>query len=382
VAWRCSGPAIFSRPAAPSDDGSPALGGRDDGPARLRGRGFGLRRPLWLLVAGPLALGGAAAAWLVGGKPRIDLVGVPVVQLPLPSVPAGARSVSEAPPSGPPATGPPPAVIPALIENGPFGPLPRIGPNGSRPFLAYARPFDLHDRRPRVALLIVGLGLQADLTDAAIALPGEISLEFSAYGADLPGWSQRARRAGHEVLLDLPMEPADYPASDPGPHTLLASDPDKQVLKRLDWLLARASGYVAVAGTGARFATNGRAATALEDLARRGLALVELGQADLAARASAVGLPYASAGAPLDLEPSTRSIDRALAGLEAEALRKGSALASVQAYPISLVRLRRWAASLGDKGLVLAPVSAVVIRQSAPAAEMRGEAERSGRAQD
>jgi uncharacterized protein len=382
VAWPCSGPAIFSRLAAQPRDRTPALGGRDDGSARLRGRGSRLQRPLWLLVAGPLVLGGAAAAWLIGGKPRVDFVGVPVVQLPLPDVPARASPVSEAEPPAAPAAAPLPAVIAALIENGPFGQLPGLGPDGSQPFLAYARPFNLHDQRPRVALLIVGLGPQADLTDAAIDLPGEISLEFSAYGSDLPGWIERARRAGHEVLLDLPMEPADYPASDPGPHTLLASDPDERVLKHLDWLLSRATGYVAVAGSGARFAANGRAATALEVLARRGLALVELGEADLAARATAVGLPYASAGAPLDMEPSTRSIDRALAGLEAEALRKGSALVSAQAYPISLVRLRRWAATLGDKGLVLAPVSAVLVRQPVPAAEVRGEAERSGRAQD
>jgi uncharacterized protein len=370
VAWPCSGPAIFSRLSAPWRDRAPALGGRDDGSVRRKGRGSRLQPPFWLLAAGPLILGGAAAAWLIGGKPRIDFVGVPVVQLPLPGSPAGARSVLEAPPPGVPATGPTPAVIPALIENGPFGPLPRIGPDGSRPLFAYARPFDLHDQRPRVALLIVGLGLQADLTDAAIGLPGEISLEFSAYGSDLPGWIQRARRAGHEVLLDLPMEPADFPASDPGPYTLRASDPDEQVLKRLDWLLARAGGYVAVAGSGAQFAANGRAATALEVLARRGLALIELGQADLAARATTVGLPYASVGAPLDMEPSTRSIDRALAGLEAEALRKGRALA----YPISLVRLQRWAATLGDKGLVLAPVSAVLI----PAARADGRGARRG----
>lgn len=33
----------------------------------------------------------------------------------------------------------------------------------------------------------------------------------------------RAREAGHEILLQLPMEPFDYPDSDPGPQTLLAS---------------------------------------------------------------------------------------------------------------------------------------------------------------
>ena len=69
------------------------------------------------------------------------------------------------------------------------------------------------------------------------------------------------------------------------------------------------------------------------------------------------------------------AIDGALAGLEAEALQKGSALAIAQGYPVSLDRLRRWAASLGDKGLVLAPVSAVLIEQSGLAAEARGDAD-------
>jgi polysaccharide deacetylase 2 family uncharacterized protein YibQ len=31
------------------------------------------------------------------------------------------------------------------------------------------------------------------------------------------------RAAGHEVLLEAPMEPNDYPQNDPGPFTLLAS---------------------------------------------------------------------------------------------------------------------------------------------------------------
>jgi polysaccharide deacetylase 2 family uncharacterized protein YibQ len=293
---------------------------------------------------------------------------VPIVQLPLPTAPASDLPASQIAAPNPPA----PAAIAALIEDGPFGPLPRVAPDGSRPFLAFARPFDFQDRRPRVALLIVGLGLQADLTDAAIGLPAEISLHFSAYGSDLPVWLERARRAGHEVLLDLPMEPADYPASDPGPHALLADDPEQDLLERLDWLLARATGYVAVAGGGGRFAASGQAAAVLNVLARRGLALVELGRSDLAVRASALRLPYASAGAPLDADPRAASIDQALAGLEAEARRSGSALASAQGYPVALIRLRRWAATLADKGLVLAPASAVVAQQSGLAAGARG----------
>jgi polysaccharide deacetylase 2 family uncharacterized protein YibQ len=45
-------------------------------------------------------------------------------------------------------------------------------------------------------------------------------------------------------------------------------------------------------------------------------------------------------------------------------LAAGSALGVVQGYPASLERLRVWAAALDAKGLVLAPVSAVLIEQA------------------
>jgi polysaccharide deacetylase 2 family uncharacterized protein YibQ len=259
--------------------------------------------------------------------------------------------------------------------------LPRIAPDGRRPFLAYARPFNLDDQRPRVAMLVVGLGLQTDLTEAAIGLPGEISLQFSVYASGLQNWFERARRRGHEVLLGLPMEPLDYPANDPGPHTLLASRSTEENLKRLDWLLARATGYVAVVGSGARFAASERAAPVLDVLARRGLAVVELGQSNLKTTAAAVGLPYASAPTAIDADPSVLSIDDALAALEVQARQNGSAVGVAQGYPVSLERLRRWAATLGSRGMALAPVSAVVIQQSGLAAETHGDAKLHGRAQ-
>ncbi len=338
---------------------------------------------MWLVFAGLSVIGGAVTAVLLGGEGRVHFTDVPRLQLPLPSAPAGPPAfLPEADPGAAATSHSAPSVLasPALIEDGPFGPLPRIASDGRRPFLAYARPFDLDDQRPRIALLVVGLGLQTDLTEAAIGLPGEISLHFSAYAADLPSWFERARHAGHEVLLDLPMEPIDYPASDPGPHTLLASNSTDENLKRLDWLLARATGYIALAGSGARFATSERAAPVLDVLARRGLAVVEVGRADLATTAAAVGLPYASAPTAIDADPSILAVDDALAGLEVEALRNGSALGVAQGYPVSLERLRLWATTLGDKGLVLAPVSAVVIEQAGLSAVVRGDAEGRGRA--
>ena len=353
-------------------------GDRGDRGGWLTGRGLWAARSIWLLFGGVSVAGGVFAALLFGGEGRVHVTGVPSVQLPLPDPAPLAEVEPDAMAASRPVAAAP--VLRALVEDGPFGPLPRIGPDGRRPLLAYARPFDLADRRPRIAILVVGLGLQADLTEAAIRLPGEISLQFSAYAADLPSWVERARRAGHEVLLELPMEPLDYPGNDPGPHTLLAGNPTEDNLKRLDWLLARATGYIAVAGSGARFASSEGARPVLEVLARRGLAVIELGRTDLAASATAFGLPYASAPSAIDADPSSLPIDYALAGLEAEALQNGSALGIAQSYPVSLERVRLWAASLHAKGLALAPVSAVVIEQSGLSTEV-GDARGRDRAQ-
>jgi hypothetical protein len=322
--------------------------------------------PLVLGLAGLAGIGGWAALTGDGG---VRYTGIARVELPLPRA-EPQRTVVGAPPHG--AGGPPPGAVAieavpldvTLTEAGPFGQLPRIGPDGRRPFLEYARPFDFEDARPKVAILLLGLGLQAELFDAALALPGAISLQLSPYAPDLPTLVQRARRAGHEVLLDVPMEPADYPASDPGPHTLLAGSSPDENLERLNWLLARAPGYIAVAGGGERFGASAQAGDVLDVLARRGLALVEIGASQLQGAAAAAGLPYASAPRALEQAPSVRSIDDALAGLAAQALADGSALAALQSYPASLERLRLWAATLDDEGLVLAPVSAVLIEQA------------------
>jgi hypothetical protein len=326
-------------------------------------------RPVWrLLVVALVPLAGIAGWVALAGQGAVRYTGVARVELPLPAAPAWP--VDGTPPRGAVAIGAG-ALDPSLTEDGPFGPLPRIGPDGRRPFFEYARPFNFEDVRPKVAVLLLGLGLQAELFDAALALPGPIGLQLSPYAPDLPALVERARGAGHEVLLELPIEPADYPASDPGPHTLRADGSGADNLKRLDWLLAQAPGYIALAGGGARFAASDHAGDVLDVLARRGLALIELGASQLADAAAAAGLPYASAPRAIDQDPSVQSIDDALAALEAEALAGGSALGVVQGYPVSLERLLAWAATLEDKGLVLAPVSAVLIEQAglAPGAD-------------
>ena len=252
----------------------------------------------------------------------------------------------------------------ALVDASPSGPLPRIGTDGRNPLTAYGRPFDPTEKRPKVAVMIVGLGPQADATNAAFHLPAAISLSFSPYTEDLPSVFERARLAGHEVLIELPMEPTDYPANDPGPHTLRASGTVDANMERLIWVLSRAPGYFAVTGPTGAFGESPEAEPIVEAIAVKGLGMIEIDGNGLNNHAKKAKLAYTSTLQWIDDTPSVEAIDRALADLEARAKEKGTAIGVAEGYPISLLRLVEWSEELDERGIALVPVSAVLIERS------------------
>lgn len=254
----------------------------------------------------------------------------------------------------------PAAPIAALHQPGPDGPLPRIADDGRVPSQAYARPFRSNGK-PMVSLVVGGLGLNAVTTRAAIErLPAEVTLSFVPYADGLQQWIDQARAHGHEVLIELPMEPTGYPDNDPGPYTLLASSDAADVSAKLDWLLSRAVGYFGVTNyLGDRFVTSDAPATALmANLRQRGLAFVDDGTMKNRGGAFA----RASADRLVDEEQSPAAIMRQLTALEALAKAEGSALGSGFSYPVTVEVAARWTAGLSDRGLQLAPASAMTRR--------------------
>lgn len=254
-----------------------------------------------------------------------------------------------------------------LVEKGPHGPLPRIGADGARPADVYGRPVltggKLKAGAPRVAVYVGGLGLAAGPTQAAMKLPEAVSLAFAPYGANLARDVAAARDDGHEVLLQAPMEPLDYPANDPGPNTLLAADPPGKTLDRLHWHMSRFQGYVGVvAFLGGRFLGEEAALTpVLADIAKRGLFYVEdqgATRSHAARLAPGLKLPLLRADVTLDRNDRPEAIDAGLAELEKIARDKGVAVGAASALPVTLVKLQRWAAGLEARGVALVPVSA------------------------
>ncbi len=236
---------------------------------------------------------------------------------------------------------------------------------------AYASAFDAADPRPRVGLILAGVGLDRAASLAAIrALPAGVTLAVSPYAVDPAPLLAAARAAGHEYLVSIPMEPERFPLNDPGNHALLTRQTPAQNRRQLDWALSRFAGYVGATGAlglmrGERFAGSPEDIDpVLRRLARCGLLYVD-------PRPAAGRLPFAwgrEVDVVIDHPASAAAIEAALARLDRIAHRQGRALGLVGAVrPVAVAQLAAWANGLAAHGLALAPVTALSLPPPKPA---------------
>ncbi|WP_420824054.1 divergent polysaccharide deacetylase family protein [Telmatospirillum siberiense] len=223
----------------------------------------------------------------------------------------------------------------------------------------YARPFAVEGNPPKIAIVVTGLGLSKEATEAAISkLPPDVSLSFSPYTNNLDTWVKRARAAGHEVLIDLPLEPPNFPVHDAGPLAILSRHGPVDAVAHLDAILAKTTSYVGVAaGLRSPVTTKEQWAPVLRDLKNRGLLFVGDGLVGVSATDTPASL---SVTLVADETPFRVAIDVRLSRLLAAAQRDGSALAYVSARPVTMERLLAWVGTFPQKGVALAPISAVV----------------------
>ena len=254
----------------------------------------------------------------------------------------------------------------ALLEPAPDFPgakLPRIAADGRVSAKYYARPFNNADKRPRVAVLVVGVGLSDQQSRAAIdALPPDISLGMSPYSQEPQSLLAAATARGHEFFVTLPMESQGYPLNDSGPHALLTGADPGDNARNLEWVLSRMQGEVGISGAsdglrGERFAAATSAiGPVMTELAQRGLLYVDprrMAAAD--ARAGQVGVTMV-----LDDIVTRADLDAKLAELEQRARDAGSAVGLAGTLrPVTVDRIAAWARGLDGRGIDLVPVSAM-----------------------
>lgn len=216
--------------------------------------------------------------------------------------------------------------------------------------------------RPMIVLVMDDLGIDSARVDRAVALDPRVTLAFLPYTPKVERGAWLARRARHEILVHLPMEPVTETA-DPGPNALLAGLGREEFIRRLYWNLNRFGEFVGVNNhMGSRLTTDWEAMTlVLLELHSRGLLYL-----DSVTTAATVGPDVARDLGMLELRRdvfidtvrSPEAIAAALGKLEAIARENGLAIGIVHPYDESFAAIEPWIAGLDARGLVLVPLSA------------------------
>ncbi|MBM3601495.1 MAG: divergent polysaccharide deacetylase family protein [Alphaproteobacteria bacterium] len=301
------------------------------------------------------AHGGARAAMPVATTDLAATAGPPsagIVPVALATAPVRAAQPSRPPavPRATPVSLPPPSAMP--------------GYRSQPPWLAFAVPAPENLGRPVVSIVLDDLGLDRVRTMRAVALPGPLTLSFMSYAPDVRQQAEHGRRHGHELMLHLPMEP-EGPFNYPGPNALMTALSEEENLRRLYWALDRFDGFVGVNNhMGSRFTGSRPAMTlVLAELSRRGLLFLDSRTGARSVGTDVArdwGVPFAGRDVFLDDVDRPDMIRQRLAEVEAIAHRHGHAIAIGHPREHTLAALEPWLARLGDKGLVLVPVSAIV----------------------
>jgi uncharacterized protein len=260
-------------------------------------------------------------------------------------------------------------IDPRLLEKSRYGMIPVVA-DGLKPFTVYAAEADRvrAAKMPTVSIVVGGLGVGAAKTaDAIMKLPPAVTLAFTPYGSDPTKLAERARLQRHEILLQVPMEPFDYPDNDPGPQTLLTTLTTEQNLDRLYWHLSRFQGFAGIANfMGARFVvTDAVMQPIIREAAKRGLGYLDDGSSPRSVApvlAASQAMPFAKADFSIDAVPTAAEIDRALAKLENLAKERGTAVGVASALPISIERIGIWIKALESHGIMLVPLTTAMLK--------------------
>lgn len=253
-----------------------------------------------------------------------------------------------------------------LVENNALGPLPITSKDGRQSWQVYSRPFNQKDSRPRVAIVFVGLGVSAKATNTVIKkMPVSISLGYAPHAKSLKNWINISRAKGHEVLVDLPMEPFDYPRNDPGPYTLLTTLPEDQNQYRFYWVLSRFTGYVGVTVfMGSKFTTQpNKLRPIIREIRSRGLMLLDIRENPLSSALSIarkMETPSVARDYLIDDNLNKKSIRDRLKQLEQLATSRGYAVGIARPYPLSIEEVKRWTEKSSQNKLALIPISAIL----------------------
>jgi polysaccharide deacetylase 2 family uncharacterized protein YibQ len=255
-----------------------------------------------------------------------------------------------------------------FTEESEYGVLPRRADDGRRPMDVYSREADTTGNFgvARVVIIVGGMGLSQTSTQQAIKrLPPAVTLAFAPYGNSLNRWMQEARKKGHELLIQVPMEPFGYPQNSPGPHTLSSDASPEQNLDDLHWSMGRITNYVGIMNyQGAKMLSDAASLKDIfDEISDRGLLFLDDGstgnsQSEAAAKLSI--LPYARGTIQIDPVRTRKDIQDRLNDLAAMAKRTGLAIGIANGFSDSIEMIAEFTDAAAGSGIEITPLTAIV----------------------
>jgi polysaccharide deacetylase 2 family uncharacterized protein YibQ len=198
---------------------------------------------------------------------------------------------------------------------------------------------------PAIAIVIDDLGNDVAAARRAIALPKQVTLSFLPYPDATPGLAQEAAKAGHEILVHVPMEPEG--GEDAGPMALNVGLSSGEITRRLDWALARVPGFSGINNhMGSRFTADRTALIpVMQAVAVRHVFFLDsrtTPKSQIVDVAQSFGVATAVRDIFLDDENTHVSVAEELRLAEVRAKERGFAIAIGHPHPATLSALETW----------------------------------------
>ncbi len=228
---------------------------------------------------------------------------------------------------------------------------------------------DVPEETPKIVIIIDDVGMDRRHSEEVIGLPFPLTLAFLPYAPDVKSLVEEARRTGHEIMVHMPMEPMN-PDLDTGGIVLRHDQSPEEFAQMLDEGLSAFDGYVGLNNhMGSRLTQDEAAMDRLmAELKTRGLLFVDsrtIASTVAFDVAAEHGVPHAERDVFLDHDASLEAVRASLRRLERIAISHGTAIAIGHPRAHTIEGLREWLPMLKEKGIMLVPVSNVVVTDPA-----------------
>ena len=232
-----------------------------------------------------------------------------------------------------------------------------------------------HHRRPAthpvVVIVIDDMGIDRRRSAEMIGLDKALTLSFLPYAHDVQAEVDAARKAGHEVIMHVPMQPENT-RIDPGPNVLRGDLGAEELQRRIAANLDGFSGYDGINNHMGSAFTQDRAGLQMlmAELKRRHVYFLDSrtdakSLAEDAARAG--GVPTASRDVFIDHVETRAAVEASLQKIEEQALRHGAAIAIGHPKDVTIAGLKAWLPQLARRGYTLMPLGDYLASRDAAA---------------